>query len=441
MFTPFIERPQLWLTIAMAIAIVAAFLYTANLYIGIAQQAQDELVNVRIGSLQDAFAPLAAELSDQSDVLRSYMRHLQELNPTIVDFDIVSPTSTPPNAWVVTLSADSARENRQVFRQDFILHLAQTDTARSFTFESNQSGERYFSTARAIVLRDGAVSGIVLTRQTLSAADAQIAASTHKASVTLIVILLFLLLLFFRHARIIDYAALYRKLKEVDMLKDEFIAMASHELRAPLTAIRGYVDVLKGGDMPKATQDLSLERIDISARELDSLIVDMLDVSRIEQGRLTMNLSRADVSGTLVEICDTWHMKAVEKGLTLTCEAAPGAFIMVDTDRFRQVIVNLLSNSVKYTQKGSIGLTASADEKYYTISVNDTGIGMTNDERDHLFNKFYRAEGRDVRDQAGTGLGLWITKQIVEMMGASITVESIKGVGSHFIVRFALAKE
>lgn len=435
------DHPQLVYTAVLAAAIVASFSYVAISFSGIAKDAQDQLVNVRIGSLQDAFAPLSAEVWDKPDVLRTYMRHLQELNPTIVDFDIVAQSPAAATAqWVVIFSSDPKREEQIVFRQDLLLNLAKSDPSHSFTIETSEGGVRYFYTARAVIGRDGAFRGIALTKQTLSAADQEIGTSLDHATITLVIIVLFLMLLFFRHARIIDYAVLYRKLREVDTLKDDFISMASHELRAPLTAIRGYAEMLGDQSLDTAARTQAIQRIDLSAKELDSLVADMLDVSRIEQGRMKIEPVRLDTKQALTEVCDTWEMRAKQKELTLTRELQENLAIMVDPDRFRQIAINLISNAVKYTNKGGITVRTYTENHEFVLRVSDTGIGMTEDERQKLFAKFYRAAGADVRKEQGTGLGLWITKELIEKMGGRVSVESIKGVGSHFIVRFTLAE-
>lgn len=431
----FIDHPQLWLTIVTAVAICGSFLFISDRFLAIAKDAQDELVHVRIGSLQDAFAPLASELAGQDEVLRSYMQRMQAINPTIQTFDIVRETG---GVWIVSLSSDPSREGQRIFRQDLTLSLAAADPANSYTVEQSEGGERFFLTARAIQDRMGTVTGVVFTRQSLSAADEMIRDSLADAVLMLVLILLFLLLLFFKHARIIDYTVLYQKLREIDTLKDDFISMASHELRAPLTAIRGYAELLQG-EIAAPDRTMAIQRIDISAKQLDNLIVDMLDVSRIEQGRMTVKPERVDTKPVLEEIAASWRMNAEQKGLAFELALAEGVAITADPDRLRQVVVNLLSNAVKYTQHGEIRLETVREGDSFVLTVKDTGAGMTEEERGKLFAKFYRASGKEIREQSGTGLGLWITKQIVELMDGSISVESIKGVGSRFIVRFPIA--
>lgn len=435
----FIEHPQLWFTVLVAASIFASYIYVANSFVTIARDAQDQLINVRIGSLQDAFAPLAGEVYDRPDVLRIYMQRMQELNPTIVDFSVV--TEQVPGQWSVAISTDVAQEDTRIFGLEHVLGLTLHDTANSYTIEESSTQTRYFRTVRAIVLPDGSVPGVLVTKQSLSEADARIGASIRSAVIALAVILLVLLALFFRHARIIDYATLYRKLRDVDTLKDEFLGMASHELRAPLTAIRGYIDLLRGGNVSPEKAAEWMERIDLSAASLDNLVADMLDVSRIQQGRMSITPKSTDVAAIMRDVIEMWRVPATEKGLTLSADVPNEMVLMIDPERLRQVLTNLVSNAVKYTKQGSVVVRLMPVDGRAVIRVSDTGIGMTTEEREHLFEKFYRAGGTDVRAQRGTGLGLWITKQLVELMGGTIAVESIKDVGTHFVASFPLPKQ
>jgi signal transduction histidine kinase len=435
----FTEHPQLWYTVVVAAAIVIAFLYISDRFISIAKNAQDELTNVRVGAIQDAFTPLAHQLYDQPEKLRAEMQTIRELNPTIVDFFVVEEA---PRGWSIAVSADPEFESSDLIGQNFLLSLAKSDTRRSFTIQEVEGTERFFRTARAITDASSTVTGVAITRQRLSEADRQIERSIQTGMITLVLILLGLLVLFFRHARIVDYTVLYKKLKEVDQLKDDFISMASHELRTPLTAIRGYADLLRDPDKLVGEKRIeALERIDISAVALDRLIAEMLDVSRIEQGRMKLELKEIDPNAIVASVHDLLAPTAEKKGLKLVLDLGSGLTISVDEDRFRQVVLNLIGNAIKYTPKGTVTVKTYAQDASCVLRVSDTGLGMSADVREHLFEKFYRAPGKEVRAQTGTGLGLWITKEIIEKMGGTISVESIEGVGSHFLATFPIAKK
>lgn len=437
-FSQIREHPQVWLTIVVALAIFASFAYTADRFIGIARNAQDRLVNVRVGALQDAFVPLANVFIDDPTTLQRYMHEIAVRNPTIVEFEVVKEID---RRWTIVDSLTASAVGNTLLGKDFFLSLATADPTNSFTVEEIQNGERFFHTSRAITNASGTVIAVALTKQTLSEADRSIAASIQTSVGILVVILLLLLFLFFHHARIIDYTALYRKLKEVDQLKDDFIGMASHELRTPLTVIRGYISELrdhKSEQSPEVAR--MLERIDRSAENLNMLVGDMLDVARIEQGRMQMHIAPIDPVAIVTDVCDALRPVAQKKGLTISCEIANGITISADPDKLRQIMTNLVGNAVKYSDKGEIAVRGVADHERCTVRVSDTGIGMTSEEQAKLFEKFQRAAGERVRSEVGTGLGLWITKQLVEVMGGHISVESIKGVGSHFIVAFPVVK-
>jgi len=162
------DNPQLFLTITVALAIVVSFVYISDRFIGIARDAQDRLVNVRVGSLQDAFTPLAASFIDDPVKLQGFMRGIAERNPTITEFNILGSTG---GEWRIVNSLDEKQIGTTPQGQDFFLSLATADPTNSFTVEEVQGTERFFRTARAITNASGTVIAVALTRQTLSEAD------------------------------------------------------------------------------------------------------------------------------------------------------------------------------------------------------------------------------------------------------------------------------
>ncbi len=219
--------------------------------------------------------------------------------------------------------------------------------------------------------------------------------------------------------------------------------MASHELKSPLSVIRGYVEFLKdtATEEKKEDRDEYLRRIDVSALELSNLIEDILDVSRIEMGRLRFSPDHVSVDEVLREVFEMFTSEASEQGLTLVLEIPDTdnkIHILADRGRLKQAVINLLSNAIKYTPQGTVTVSRACTEGFVELSVRDTGIGMTAQEQKKLFGKFQRIENDESRHVSGTGLGLWITKYIVEHMKGEITVESIKGQGTRFVLRFPI---
>ena len=182
-----------------------------------------------------------------------------------------------------------------------------------------------------------------------------------------------------------------------------------------------------------------------SADRLNELVEDLLNVSRIEQGRLSMNLQSVDLVPIVEGVMGELDVQAKEKSLKFVYEkpAEPLPILLVDTNRLKQILVNIFGNAIKYTPKGSVTVTTiyrSEDQKV-EIKCADTGLGMTAKEREKLFQKFYRVKNEQTETIKGTGLGLWITKQLIEMMEGEINVDSIKGVGTQMSITFPVKTE
>lgn len=443
-----VSNPQLIYTSVIAILITGSFIFMAERFIGIASDAEERLINVRIGSLQDAFVSFAEDKIEDPSYLNDKIESVIKTNETIKDFKIISKktildseSKEIPNSYVI-IASNKQEEINQIDEEDsFLYTLASSDPANSITIAESENGERLFKTARAITSETGSVLGVVMTTQTLSLADVAIEKSITNSRILLFAIIILILLLFFRHSRIIDYIDLYKKLKEVDQLKDDFISMASHELRTPLTIIRGYAEFASvAPEISSQTKDY-ISKIDISSKELDSLISDILDVSRIEQARMSFKMEKINPREIVEQTVASFTLPAKEKGLSVSFEKInkEEQYINIDIDRFKQILVNLIGNAVKYTNKGEIIVKQYEEKKRLYIRVIDTGIGMTEEEKTKLFEKFYRIKTEETKNIRGTGLGLWITLKIAKEMDGNLSVESIKGVGSHFILSFPIA--
>lgn len=265
--------------------------------------------------------------------------------------------------------------------------------------------------------------------------------SFYLLFITIIVVIVFLAFT----VRIWDYAILYRKIKEVDQMKDEFISIASHELRTPLTVTKGYLSMILEGTFGKIENPEIEKALNTAAKSnnrLEGLVEDLLNVSRIEQGRLPVAMASVEIEPIIRDIVSQIKVSADEKGLILEYTEAVAKLppVSADPERLRQVLINLIGNSVKYTEKGSVKVTALVKNNLVEIKIVDTGIGMSADEQKHLFEKFYRVQNEKTGKIVGTGLGLWITRQIIELMKGTITLESMEGVGTQVAVRLQTAK-
>jgi signal transduction histidine kinase len=233
-----------------------------------------------------------------------------------------------------------------------------------------------------------------------------------------------------------------RELAQANVMKTQFLANMSHELRTPLNAIIGYtqmaVDGIYGPLTPK--QNDRLVRVVANGYNLLALINDLLDISKIEAGRLTLISKRVDTPALIQSVSSTLQPLAEKKGLSLAFECDDAPPIYADETRARQILTNIGANAIKFTPKGGVTIRTQKDGKYLRFSIIDTGIGIPAEALSTIFEEFRQVDGGFTRQYEGTGLGLTIARRLVEMQRGQITVESIIGVGSTFHVMLPLAE-
>jgi len=243
--------------------------------------------------------------------------------------------------------------------------------------------------------------------------------------------------------RTAELAAANTKLLELDQLKSMFIASMSHELRTPLNSIIGFSSILlnEWAGPLNAEQKENLQTVLRSGKHLLSLINDVIDVSKIETGKIDTVVEDFDIHDLIAEAVKTFEEAIGKKGLELIVRA-PHLTLRADRRRLLQCLLNLLNNAVKFTRKGSIGIHAqpSEDGSMLTITVEDTGIGIAEDDLERLFLPFVRFHQPGEAVVPGTGLGLYLTQKLVkEILKGDILVDSTLGVGSRFVMRLPLS--
>ena len=231
------------------------------------------------------------------------------------------------------------------------------------------------------------------------------------------------------------------QLQELNKLKSEFLANTSHELRTPLNSIIGFLNLIKEGLYESKEEMMQfVDNALMSARHLLNIINDILDIAKIEAGKLELTIEDVEVSELLQEVWTLSHVQAEQKKLEyrIIYPEKP-IFIRGDRNRLKQILLNLIGNSIKFTHKGGITVKAEVFEEkgHCQFSVIDTGIGISKEKQAKLFQKFVQADGTTTRKYGGTGLGLAITKSLVEMMGGVIELFS-EGEGKGTTVTFTI---
>lgn len=231
--------------------------------------------------------------------------------------------------------------------------------------------------------------------------------------------------------------------RELDELQREFLSVITHELKTPLTAIEGYARLLlrgKAGEL-QPRQGEFVRTISDQSAVLKAMVQNLLDTSRLEGGSLPIHRQEIALDQVMVELTETWTGGAATREIELVLETRSLAGVVLDLDPFRlqQVVGNLVGNALKFTEHGGrITLRAFPAGQLAVIEIEDTGRGIPPDKLERVFDKFFQVARGDTRVAGGTGLGLFISRQLVEAMGGTISVRSEEGVGTCFTLRFPI---
>ena len=231
------------------------------------------------------------------------------------------------------------------------------------------------------------------------------------------------------------------KEQQVDKAKTEFVSLASHQLRTPLTAISWYTEMLLTDDKKglSDTQEDYLNEVRLATERMIDLVNALLNVSRIELGTYAVEPVELDVKKVLQDVIRDVGVLAKDRKVSLVTDdaRAPDRYL-TDPNLLGMVFQNLISNALKYTPEGTVTVRVYADDTWLNIEVEDTGYGIPDDQRDQIFTKLFRADNVKAQDTTGTGLGLYIIKAVIEEVGGSIRFESEEGKGTTFFVRLPI---
>lgn len=387
------------------------------------------------GSVADSLGNDAAIQTkiDQITKTSTEFKEITVLEPQQDGFLVVA-SSDPKNLGLIYKSL----QNTIAWVEDKSIATLASDTGTT-------PQERFWVVITPLKDTAGQAKAIVDMRVSLQDIDALTRKALSQSLIILVITVFFVLLLLVNHFRFFEYAVLFRRLKEVDKMKDDFISIASHELKTPMAAIKGYLSMILEGVVGKVDPKTKehVEKAFANVKRLDVLVNELLDVSRLEQGRTQFDMQPIDAATVIGQVVDELQVKADEKKLKIIYQPLPEprAKIFVDSDHLAQILDNIIGNAIKYTFKGSIQIFHQVDQENLKTMIKDTGVGMSPEDRKHLFEKFYRIKNEKTMDIPGTGLGLWITRELVHRMNGEIYVDSMENVGSQFTIVFPIIKE
>ncbi|MDP2685070.1 MAG: HAMP domain-containing sensor histidine kinase [bacterium] len=448
----FRNNAQLIYTVALLILIPGALIFNTYLFFSNTNKIMKVELNKKADLANDIFSANITNLIDSPSQINDLIKTTINSNSEIYAIDVLVPEG---DDYVVIASSDQTivgevsklYYHSLAWRGNDAIAFETSSSDKSTIKETQIGNEKYWVVINTVVDSVGnkvALSSIKISSEVV---DELINDNLMRGLLVVGATLIIVILLILNNMSLFKYALRFKKLKEVDEMKDEFISMASHELRAPITGIRGYLAMILDGSFGQLPDEAQV-KLDLVSKESDrlhDLVEDLLEVSRIQQGRVSLELKSLALSSIVDSVANMFRQKAKDKNLELNIEIKDNLpNILADESRLSQIMVNLISNSIKYTMAGSVTISAELKiDKVDTIKikVSDTGMGMSAKDREKLFQKFYRVQNEKTDKIVGTGLGLWITKELVEMMKGKIYVDSIENKGTEFTVFLPVYKE
>ena len=365
------QHPQLAFVLILLVAFPLLFLYSGQQFLDVGRANQERLQLDRVGVLHDVLASLLTATDFDVVVAGRELAKIADLNQDIVNYSISRGDEAGLQILVQKTEVDA---NSDALNTDFYRSAA-VDPNESIIFETQSGEERLWNAYRAVVADDGSLY-FIYTQTSLRSIDMLFAEREQSAYFSLIFIYAFIIALALWHVQLTDYRYLYISAKKANETKDLFTNMIAHELRAPLTAIRGYATMI---DERTTNQEerLYAQRVGESAERLLSIVNDLLDVARIQSGKIQVVSEDVDVARIVTAVKDELAISAQEKKITLNFEP-PSTPIQArgDAKRLHQVLTNLVSNAIKYTPEGSITLSIESKTAYVEVRVQDTGMGI-----------------------------------------------------------------
>jgi len=435
------KNPSLLLSLILIVVIPSLVFFVVSFLSKSFQTHIDLTLQKQAMMVQGVLSPYVFEHYSQPEILQEKVEYLAETNPELSKLIVLLPVEG--DNFKIIASRSSEEQEEEISKTSLTLAWHKN---QSIAFLGREEGVRFWNIVSPFYDNTGEKVGLISISLSLGEIDNLVTNELKKAYIFVLVSIVLILILVIHHTRLFQYVSLFKRLREADKAKDSFMNMAVHELRSPLVNISYHVLALKEEILPSLNQEekIYLSGIEISIKRLNDLISDMLNVIRIEQGRVSFEPEDISPSKIILEIIEELKSKAIQNDLKIKfieSEERNGK-IRVNSNRLQQILYNLIDNAIKYTKKGEVTVILKEDHKKgkVYITVADTGMGVSAEEQKLLFQRFYRVKTRETADIQGTGLGLWIVKQLCSRMKGKILLESIKGVGSKFIIIFPLVK-
>ena len=360
---------------------------------------------------------------------------LSDISQSSIDLTTLRVYRSLDGESVEVVASNESSEISEVTQLSTVLQLGKVEPNQTFTVPLTTPSGRIEQSVRYFEI--DSVGYYVFSEHSRVQSDAIIEKRKQDSFLVLTLIFGFLIGLAYWINRQSDWEKRHNKLQSSLEERDLFTNMIAHEFRTPLTAIKGYASFLQESETMSKEEIRFTDTIRESAERLVLLVNDFLEIARIQSGKLKIEETQVDIRKPIGSVVTSLNEEAAAKGLQLiyTPNLKPQV-LQTDQNRFVQILTNIVSNSIKYTDSGTVEVSCESERSGITIRVKDTGMGISAEDQVKLFAPFARVGGVEKTATTGTGLGMWITKQMIELLRGEIAVESIKDVGTHVVLKF-----
>ncbi len=370
------------------------------------------------------------------------VKSIKTARPDITNIEIAIPDK---DQWRVVASSVENRDNSNTDNLQYGIVKSRKQAVATLVDINTPDGKsaQAWYVVSPIITSDGTVVGVNAVNVSTADAQSVITSSVNRAFIVLLISIVIVVLLLLNHYKFVGYAQLLDKQRELNQLMSDFLSVATHELKAPMAVIKGNINNIEDGIFGEVPQAINaqLKAIEQQTDRLAGLINDLLNVSRIEQGKINYTLETVDLSKTITDIVAFYRDKAAAKGITIHYDQPTPLNVRVDAGRAQEIFTNLIDNAVKYTVVAKdVYITHQVAKGMLITRVRDGGIGISAEEQKRLFQRFYRVQNEQTSHIGGTGLGLWIIKKYIDAMGGTVEVSSLTDTGTEFAVSLPLAK-
>ena len=427
--------PQLQLSMLLVVLLPFAFLFAGHAFLDAGRSNQDYLQTQSIHTIHQSLHTLVQTTRNDVSQIQSAAAAIVEQND---EFAAVRVLIRQGDMYVVVASSHRG-EIDSVVPSEGVYNQSLGYQGETLHYQRELEGAPYLWSIQASQPSPG-VTFVTETEYDLGPSQQIFMTGTLQAYLTLVAVFILIILIAYWHIRTTSYQDLYEYTRNVLHNRQRFTHMIAHELRAPLTAIRGYASMLQESNALNEKQSEQAEQIQHSAERVLSIVAELLEVAQIQSGKIAVNTDTVDLAQLVTRSLNELRPLTKDKKITLSqAGVLQGAEVETDAKRVQQILINLVSNAIKYSDEGLIEIEIKHLHAGYELRVKDSGLGISAENQRKLFAPFFQVQEQKEYDALGVGLGMWITRQYIDVIGATVDVESIAGVGTHIVI--AIPKE